>query len=346
MRLRPCLAVIGFAACAACAPTVNPTPTPQTETDMRLLAREALSRMDRLTPEPSPCGVGWAESPAGYVVAVAQWAEQAGLRPGDRIVAIAGAPVTGLEERLRGYYQVPPHGPFVLGVIRQGQPVTLSLPCRYQPDLFRAERRTLEAASRGDWDGCVAAAREARRLAGVKAYLTLIREHACMRAKNPSMASPDGRDFAALQYELTQTLLRESRYVPGATENIREIVLGMADELRRSGFPAYASDIEVELQSTMGALPRLQLSWRDNSSDEDGFLIERKIGQAGAYVHLVTLPPNTVTYVDTSVQEGVIYCYRVKAFKAASHSDPTDEACLDPDSTNSSFGGNTGTGRR
>jgi hypothetical protein len=160
------------------------------------------------------------------------------------------------------------------------------------------------------------------------------------------MASSDGRDFAALQYELTQTLLRESRYVPGATENIREIVLGMADELRRSGFPAYASDIEVELQSTMGALPRLQLSWRDNSSDEDGFLIERKIGQAGAYVHLVTLPPNTVTYVDTSVQEGLIYCYRVKAFKAASHSDPTDEACLDPDSTNSSFGGNTGTGRR
>jgi hypothetical protein len=313
---------------------------------MRLLAREALSRMDRLTPEPSPCGSGWAESPAGYVVAVAQWAEQAGLRPGDRIVAIAGAPVTGLEERLRGYYQVPPHGPFVLVVIRQGQPLTLSLPCRYQPDLFRAERRTLEAASRGDWDECVAAAREARRLAGVNAYLTLIREHACMRAKKPSMASPEGRDFAALQYELTQALLRESRYVPGATENIREIVLGMADELRRSGFPAYASDIEAELQATMGARPRLQLSWRDNSLDEDGFLIERKIGQAGTYVPLVTLPPNTVTYVDTSVQEGVIYCYRVKAFKATSHSDPTDEACLDPDSTNSSFGGDKGTGRR
>ena len=91
----------------------------------------------------------------------------------------------------------------------------------------------------------------------------------------------------------------------------------IADDLKRSGFPAYASDLETQLQAALATLPRLQLTWADNSTNEESFIVERKTGQAGTYRHLATLPPNTTTYVDMSVEEGVTYCYRVRAVNAA-----------------------------
>ncbi len=42
---------------------------------------------------------------------------------------------------------------------------------------------------------------------------------------------------------------------------------------------------------------------------------------------LALLAPDTVTYVDHSVQIGVTYCYRVRAFRASRYSDPSNEAC-------------------
>ena len=333
------LVVLGFAACTACVPAVKAPSTPQVRAEVETLAREALSKLDRATPEAPPCGRGWAESSAGYVVAVAEWAEQTGLRPGDQIVEVGGAPVTAFEERARAYARVPTGGPLDLTVLRQGQRLMLALPCRYQPELFRAERRTLEVASRGDWDGCVAAAREARTLAGFTAYPNVIWEHACTRAKTLSMASPDGRDFVSLSYETAQLLLRDSRYVPGGTTNVGETIRQIADDLRRSGASTQADDLERQLQTAMETLPRLQLTWKDNSTGEDGFLVERKVGQAGPYLPLARLAPNAVTYVDTTIQIGVTYCYRVRAFRASSYSKPSNEACAMPNPSPSSGGG-------
>jgi hypothetical protein len=331
------LAVIGFAACTACAPAVKAPSTPQVRAEVETLAREALSKLDRATPEAPPCSRGWAESAAGYVVAVAEWAEQGGLRPGDQIVEVGGAPVTASEERARAYARVPTGGALNLAVRRQGQRLTLALPCRYQPELFRAERRTLEAASRADWEGCVAAAREAKQLAGYTAYPNVIWEHACTRAKTPSMDSPGGREFASLSYETARLLLRDSRYVPGGTTTVGETIRQIADDLRRSGASAQADDLESQFQAAMAALPRLELTWADNSNEEDGYLVERKVGQADPYLPIATLPPNTVTYADTSVEVGVTYCYRVRAFRASSYSNPSSEACAVP-KPSTSFG--------
>jgi hypothetical protein len=147
------------------------------------------------------------------------------------------------------------------------------------------------------------------------------------------VASTEGKDLAALDYEVARMLLRDSRYVPGGTENVRGSINQTADDLRRLGFAVYANDLAMQLQAALAALPRLQLTWADNSTDESGFIVERKIGQTGAYVHLATLPPNTGTYVDTGVEEGVTYCYRVKAFNAAGPSDYTIEACAMPNPT-------------
>jgi hypothetical protein len=37
------------------------------------------------------------------------------------------------------------------------------------------------------------------------------------------------------------------------------------------------------------------------SNNEDGFRLERKVGQTGTYTSLTTVGPNTGTYTDTSV---------------------------------------------
>jgi hypothetical protein len=67
------------------------------------------------------------------------------------------------------------------------------------------------------------------------------------------------------------------------------------------------------------------LTWTDLSTDEQGFLLERKIG-TGAFTSYRTLPPNTSTYDDTSLASTTTYTYRVTATGPEGNSAPTNEA--------------------
>ncbi len=239
-------------------------PTARIQADTKAGAQKALSEMDQLAPKPFSCDVGWASAPpiqsiasrsAGYVVEVADWAETAGLRLGDKITEIGGTPVMSSQELTEALARLPAGGPLVLGVTRQGQPVALSLPCRYQPERFAAARRALEAVSLGDWDGCVAAVQEFRRLSGYGYSGTTAWEHDCTRSMNPMAGSPEWRNLINLHYEWAGLLLRESRYVPGGTEAVRGIVLRFADDLRKANFPAYANDLEAQLNEALAAPP-------------------------------------------------------------------------------------------
>lgn len=80
---------------------------------------------------------------------------------------------------------------------------------------------------------------------------------------------------------------------------------------------------------------KISLGWFDNSANEDGFRIERKLGQGGSYSSLATVGPNTEAYDDAAVNSGVTYCYRVKAFNAAGESGYTNEVCSMPNAASS-----------
>ncbi len=84
------------------------------------------------------------------------------------------------------------------------------------------------------------------------------------------------------------------------------------------GLPAFAQQFEVEL------------AWVDNSANEDGFRVERKVEPTGDYATLITVGTNTTTYVDTAVSASETYCYRVKAFNAVGDSGYTNEVCAMP----------------
>ena len=62
--------------------------------------------------------------------------------------------------------------------------------------------------------------------------------------------------------------------------------------------------------------PQIVLTWTDNSTNEEGFNIERASNCAGPFSPLTSVGFNSVTFVDTSLPDATFFCYRVRAFNA------------------------------
>jgi hypothetical protein len=74
---------------------------------------------------------------------------------------------------------------------------------------------------------------------------------------------------------------------------------------------------------------QINLSWNDNSGNENGFIVQRKIGATGIYATISTnpspLPANSTAYFDTGLSQGTPYYYQVIA-TGSPNSDPSNEA--------------------
>lgn len=72
------------------------------------------------------------------------------------------------------------------------------------------------------------------------------------------------------------------------------------------------------------------LTWRDNSSDETSFRVERKTNAAGTWGTLATLAAGTTTYTDVGpFTQGNVYYYRVIAVGSAGDSLASNESSFD-----------------
>lgn len=92
--------------------------------------------------------------------------------------------------------------------------------------------------------------------------------------------------------------------------------------------PAAPTNLTATLQNG----PQILLGWRDNSTNETGFVIERAIN-GGAFAALLTVGPRagtggTVNYTDTGVSVGNTYSYRVMATNAGGNSAYTNTATV------------------
>jgi len=72
----------------------------------------------------------------------------------------------------------------------------------------------------------------------------------------------------------------------------------------------------------------LQINWIDNSTNEDGFIIEKRLQSSTSYETLIQLPQNTITYIDSNVNVGESFCYQVSAYNVAGRA-PSTEVCVD-----------------
>lgn len=81
--------------------------------------------------------------------------------------------------------------------------------------------------------------------------------------------------------------------------------------------PAAAPAAPTLLTATLQAGPQVRLQWRDNATNEAGFVIERATAASGPFVQVAVAPArnNTgnTTFTDTTIATGTPYWYRVAA---------------------------------
>jgi hypothetical protein len=72
----------------------------------------------------------------------------------------------------------------------------------------------------------------------------------------------------------------------------------------------------------------ITLTWRDNSTVEDGYVIERKLSGEASFAVIDTSKGSGDRYVDKTVEQGQAYVYRIKAYKDSAESGYSNEASI------------------
>jgi hypothetical protein len=99
-----------------------------------------------------------------------------------------------------------------------------------------------------------------------------------------------------------------------------------------------------DLAATSPSPSSAQLTWTDNSTDEDGFSIERKTGVSGTYAEIATTATNIASYTDSAVDAGTTYFYRVRAFAETVYSSYSGVASVTTQTPFTGGGGGGGGG--
>ena len=87
--------------------------------------------------------------------------------------------------------------------------------------------------------------------------------------------------------------------------------------------PAAPSDLRAAVKSSTEVV----LSWQDNSSNESGFVIERKIS-GDTFSQIGNVGSDVTSYNSYRLVSGTTYVYRVKAYNSAGDSEYSDEAVI------------------
>lgn len=74
---------------------------------------------------------------------------------------------------------------------------------------------------------------------------------------------------------------------------------------------------------------QIKLTWKDNTTDELAFSIERKTSW-GTYSQIALLAPNSKEYIDTGLTPGIEYLYRIKVFNSTKESDWSETSVMVP----------------
>jgi len=69
----------------------------------------------------------------------------------------------------------------------------------------------------------------------------------------------------------------------------------------------------TDLQAQAVSSSEVRLTWRDNSNDETGFEIQRRLRESTGYTTVARLPANVTTFTDKGLSPKTAYTYRVRA---------------------------------
>ena len=120
----------------------------------------------------------------------------------------------------------------------------------------------------------------------------------------------------------------------GKTFYYRIRALGMAgnsehSNIARVTLPWLRPDAPSNLVAIAISSSQIDLSWDDNSDNEDGFYIERKVGN-GSFSQIVTLGSSIRRYIDRNLTATVTYSYRVRACNEGGNSAYSNRVRVSP----------------
>ncbi len=72
----------------------------------------------------------------------------------------------------------------------------------------------------------------------------------------------------------------------------------------------------TDLQYTYVSSASATLAWKDNSTNETYFKVERKIGPDSDWTTIITLSSNTTSYTVTNLNTNYLYTYRIRAYSS------------------------------
>jgi subtilisin family serine protease len=97
---------------------------------------------------------------------------------------------------------------------------------------------------------------------------------------------------------------------------------GYTNEANTATFPAAPSN----LSATGISISEIDLSWTDNSSGEQGFLIESRLDTASTYSQIATVNANVTEFRNNDLYAGILYHFRVRAYTSGGNSSYSNEA--------------------
>src|SRR5437016_1930751 len=115
--------------------TASSSPTPaqfeSVVSEQKAFFARVRAERERDWSQPVACG-GAGAFPLlnNYILALTPWAEEAGLRRGDRITRVGDDPTATLPEVIAALARVPEGGPLRITVARNSRVMTFALPCR------------------------------------------------------------------------------------------------------------------------------------------------------------------------------------------------------------------------
>ena len=117
-----------------------------------------------------------------------------------------------------------------------------------------------------------------------------------------------------------QLLLTASRSITSFGVDINnELYVVTYDGIIYRFTPTASIVAPTNLRFTVNSPNSITLNWNDNSDNETGFKIERKVG-SGDFVLLESVGANITTYTDNSVIDTQMYSYRVYAYNTTDSS--------------------------
>ena len=90
--------------------------------------------------------------------------------------------------------------------------------------------------------------------------------------------------------------------------------------------PSSAPSPPTNLKATADSAPRIDLTWQDNSSNENGFRVQRRVDGSDEWINIGTTAANVTMFSDGGVLPATLYHYRVRALGPTVDSEFSNEA--------------------